>query len=151
MELSLDYRRNGTGHKDIFLHFAGKTWIADSYYLGDDNGLPEDSAPAPHTQNVLRGLLQQWAIPVDGLNPPGVAYLPYDFSDQYTAWLRCVRSEEEVAVCWGWAEVEAWSFSPSNPGDLMTGFKGFKAEGPEVHVPYDDLVEAVHAMLAAQD
>ena len=153
IELSLEYRRNGTGHGDLILSFAGNSWLADSYYLALDDSVPlnRDSDGVAHVRTILRRLIDQWVAAADRLASPGTIYLPYDFSDQYTAWLRCIRAQDEVSVCWGWSDFEGWQRWPSDMADIMTSLTGFRPKGPELRVPYVELVEAVHAVLAAQD
>ncbi|MFD6940291.1 hypothetical protein ACFWAP_29590 [Streptomyces goshikiensis] len=60
--------------------------------------------------------MAQWATQVEGLRRVGgTAYLPYDFSDQCTAWLRVSsRDGETVEVQAGWSLIEAWGIEPSN-------------------------------------
>ncbi|MEU4277636.1 hypothetical protein AB0F57_22385 [Streptomyces tanashiensis] len=64
----------------------------------------------------LARLLEQWKDQVDELKGTGgTAYLPYDFSDQCTAWLRVTSADGcDAEVQAGWSLVEGWRFEPSN-------------------------------------
>jgi len=149
MELSLLLESNGTGHADLFLLFAGKTYTCDSYYLAiDSESLPNLNGGDP-VRAVLATLLWQWLSAVEGLPDGGTAYLPYDFSDQYTGWLRCVRSGDAVTVSRGWAdEPEGWALSPSSVGEHMSDLAGFRADGPTCKVPASELLDAIRASTA---
>ncbi len=143
MELSLRFEDNDTAHDDLVLWFAGQRWVCDSYYLALDRGLLPDREDADKVRAVLRRLLQQWLAAVEQLPDGGSAYLPYDFSDQYTGWLVCQRSGDEVAVSRGWADVEGWAFFPSVAGDLLKRPRGFRLDGPTVRGSVLELAEAV--------
>lgn len=147
MELSLRFEDNDTAHKDIFLTFAGRVWVCDSYYLHlDSHMLPKEGGP-DKVRAVLHRLLGQWLSGVENLQEGATVYLPYDFSDQYTAWLRCVRVGKIVEVCRGWAEEEGYSIFPSEIGHYLTDLQDFRAVGPLIHVPYEELLDAIRNML----
>jgi len=96
---------------------------------------------------VLRKLLEQWLSAVEIFADGNTVYLPYDFSDQYTAWLRCIRSDIVVEVCRGWAEKEGWAIAPSAIGEYLTQLPGFQPLGPTVLVSYNELLDAIRNML----
>jgi hypothetical protein len=146
--LSLRFEDNDTAHDDLVLRFASERWVCDSYYLVLDRELLPDREDADKVRAVLRRLLEQWLAALGRLPDGGTAYLPYDFSDQYTGWLACQRSGSEVAVSRGWADVEGWSFFPSAAGDLSARPRGFRADGTTVRCGLPDLVEAVRGSLA---
>lgn len=143
MNLSLRFQDNNSGHKDLFLYLGGESWEADSYYLALDNGLLPEREDAEKVRMVLQRLLQQWLDAVNSLRDNEVIFLPYDFSDQYTAWLRCERNGDSVTVVRGWASVEGWSFNPSNIGDRLNNLPGFKIDGCVISAPYNELLEAI--------
>src|SRR5688500_6083286 len=143
MELSLEFKDNDTAHDDRILRFAGQSWVCDSYYLALDRELLPDREDADKDRAVLRRLLEQWRSAVENVPDGGRVYLPYDFSDQYTGWLRCQRSGSVMDVCRGWAEVEGWSFFPSAVGEYLTDLHGFRPDGPSVHAPVAEVVQAV--------
>jgi hypothetical protein len=148
VELSLRFVDNDTGHDDLILRFAGEQWVCDSYYLALDRGLLPDREDPEKIRAVLRRLLEQWLAVAEQLSDGGAAYLPYDFSDQYTGWLACRRAGGEVEVSRGWAEVEGWSFFPSDAGDLSERPRGFRVDGPTARCMSSELTEAIQASLA---
>jgi hypothetical protein len=143
MDLSLKFLDNQTGHRDLVLRFAGQSWVSDSYYLALDGGILPDREDADKIRTVLRRLLEQWLVAIDAVPDDGTLYLPYDFSDQCTGWLRCRRLGEAVEVCQGWAGVEGWSFYPSAIGDFFTHLRGFHADGPSLSASITELVLAI--------
>lgn len=144
MELSLTFVDNKIGHGDLVLQFAGKQWNCDSYYLAIDETLLPEIEDEAKICAVLRRLLEQWKEALHELRVDEVAFLPYDLSDQYTGWLRCIRTQNGFTVAQGWSSVEGWSFSPSNVGDLLRTLEGFRADGPTVESSAQKLFEAIH-------
>ncbi|MEU7599920.1 hypothetical protein [Streptomyces sp. NPDC041003] len=107
-------------HGDLRLRIGAYKHTCDSYYFGLD-----DSPVVPGGLGArLARLLEQWATQLEGLSGAGgTAYLPYDFSDQCTAWLRVTSHDGETAeVQAGWSLIEAWGIEPSN----------YRATAPEV-------------------
>lgn len=143
MELSLRFEDNGAGHNDLVLRFVGQSWICDTYFLALDSELLPEREDADKIRAVLRRLLKQWLSAVENVPDGAAVYLPYDFSDQYTAWLRCLRSGDIVEVRRGWAEIEGYSFSPSAVGPYLTRLPGFRPDGPTVQAPFEELVQAI--------
>jgi len=141
--LCLTFADNGTGHNDLVLQLDDQTWGCDSYYLAlDDDVLPgvEDGTKV---RAVLRRLLEQWLEAVREIRPGEVAFLPYDFSDQYTGWLRCTRTAGGFLIARGWSSVEGWSFAPSSIDAHVRKLDDFRVDGPSVEMSAQDLQEAV--------
>jgi hypothetical protein len=148
MELSLLLENNSTGHNDLVLRFAGNSWQCDTYYLVLDG----ESLPGPNDtakiRRILQKILEQWLYAVENVPDGSTVYLPYDFSDEYTAWLRCSRMGDTASVCRGWAEEEGWKISPSSVGHYLTHLPGFRPDGPTVDVSMRELIEAVRNLTA---
>jgi hypothetical protein len=142
VDLLLRFDDNGTSHDDLTLQFAGQSHVCDSYYFVLDH-FPTGVEGAGKVKAVLRRLLQQWLTAVAGVQDGGMVYLPYDFSDQYTGWLRCERSADVVTVSLGWAEVEGYSFFPSDVGEYLAYLPGFRPSGPSVQAKVMELIQAV--------
>ena len=106
VEISLRYEDNNTGHNDVVFLFAGQTSSCDSYYFALDGALMPERQDVHKIRLVLRRLVEQWLTAVENIPEGGAVYLPYDFSDQYTGWLRCARSGNRVNVCQGWSPIE---------------------------------------------
>jgi hypothetical protein len=108
-----------------------------------------DREDAAKVRDVLRRLLEQWHSSVVALREGETCYLPYDFSDQCTAWLRCEAVGNDLKVQRGWAEVEGYSFFPSEVGELMRNLTGFRPDGREVVMPREEFLAAVRGKPAA--
>ncbi|WP_299530557.1 hypothetical protein [uncultured Streptomyces sp.] len=114
MDVPLHFERVRTkgSHADLRLRIGCYEHRCDSYYVELD-----DSPTAPGGLGLrLSRLLKQWSSQIAGLDGGGgTVYLPYDFSDQCTAWLRVASADAETAeVQAGWSSIEAWRFYPSD-------------------------------------
>ncbi|MFD4863493.1 hypothetical protein [Streptomyces atratus] len=118
--LSLERLAKRGDHDDLRLRLGAYSHTCDSYYLVID----ESPTAARSLGASLARLLEQWRDQVDELKGTGgIAYLPYDFSDQCTAWLRVTSTDgRDAEVHAGWSLVEGWSVTPSN----------YVAEAPEI-------------------
>lgn len=143
MDLSLIFHDNKTWHQDVVLRFAGQEWICDSYYFAIDRELLPDVEDDRKIRAVLRRLHEQWLEAIEGLKVDEVAYLPFDFSDQCTGWLRCTATSTGYSVAKGWSSVEGWSFSPSAVGILLHKLEGFRADGHTLEVGSSELQTAI--------
>ena len=148
MDLSLRYEHNDTGHNDVFLRFAGETYVCDSYYFALDRALLPDNGSAVKVKAVVRKLLEQWLTATANLLDGGTTFLPYDFSDQYTGWLRCQRRGSEMDVSKGYALVEGHSLFPSEVGEYLSCLPGFKLNGPTIESSREGLLRAIRDSLA---
>jgi hypothetical protein len=147
-DLSLRYEENGTAHDDLVLRFAGQTRVCDTYYFALDRSLRAEDESPDKVRAILRKLLEQWLIAATNLPDAGTAFLPYDFSDQYTGWLCCHRKGDKVAVSLGWDEVvQGWSIFPSAIGEHVSRLPSFKADGPAIELSRDDLLQAIRDSL----
>ncbi|MFG2991283.1 hypothetical protein ACGFZK_18695 [Streptomyces sp. NPDC048257] len=113
-DIALRFERVRTkgSHNDLRLRLGSYRHTCDSYYLAIDNSPTAFGGLGPR----LSRLLEQWAAQVEALTGTGgTAYLPYDFSDQCTAWLRVSSSDGRGAeVHAGWSRIEAWGLTPSD-------------------------------------
>ncbi|MEV3950889.1 hypothetical protein ACIPJG_03200 [Streptomyces halstedii] len=110
--LHFDRVRTKGSHDDLRLRMGRYEQRCDSYYFALD-----DSPIVPGGLGLrLSRLLEQWNSQVAGLGGGGgTVYLPYDFSDQCTAWLRVTSADGETAeVQAGWSLIEAWGIHPSD-------------------------------------
>jgi hypothetical protein len=148
VNLSLRYEDNDTAHDDLFLRFAGQIYVCDSYFFALDRGLQPDDESPDKVKAVVRKLLEQWLTAAANLPDGGTAFLPYDFSDQYTGWLRCQRRENEMLVSKGYAPVEGHSLFPSVVGEYLSSLPGFCVDGPTVMSGREGLLQAIRASLA---
>lgn len=112
--LRLTFDDNGTSHGDLRLQFGKFARTGDSYYLGLDTGIePADDSRPAKIQAVLRHLLEQWSERLRHLADEETTYLPFEFSDEYTGWLRCRRLGENIQVDIGWSMLPGYEVRPS--------------------------------------
>lgn len=102
----------GKSHDNLRLRLGPYRHTCDSYYLDID----DTATASPDLRGSLARLLEQWRNQVDGLRGTGgIAYLPYDFSDECTGWLRVSSVDGHSAeVQAGWSLASGWSFTPSD-------------------------------------
>lgn len=97
------------------------------YYLGIDPQAPDHDCSAVEG---LRRLISGWITELIAADDRRILYLPFDFSDEYTRWLACEKSGSQVTCVFGMAEVEGWSFSPSDFSGLARSLEGFEPDQP---------------------
>ena len=148
MDLSLQFKHNGTAHDDLILRFAGQTRVCDTYYLAIDRGLLPEREDDYKVRAVLRRLLEQWLTAVENIRDGGIIYLPYDFSDEYTGWLQGRRSDNLLELSLGWAAIGGWSFYPSAVGEYLTQLSDFHPDGPSIQVTVAELVQAIQESIS---
>ena len=151
MELSLRFEDNRKAHRDLILRIGDRSWTCDTYYLALDRRLLPDREDSEKVKAVLRQLLHQWLSAVEHVPDGGTVFLPYDFSDQYTGWLRCQRTGSNAIVCRGSASVEGWSFFPSQIGEHLNRLVGFKPDAPTFEMPIAELISAIRKSIAGTD
>ncbi len=129
--VSLVYEPNGTDHNDLILRLG--TWAnrSDSYYYVLDHAAAHEPDPVA----AIRAMLMAWRAAVEACADGDVVWLPHDFSDQYSGWLRCLRRGDTCEVVDGWASVEGWAFYPSDFVDALGRLDDFR--------PHDDFGEPV--------
>lgn len=148
MYLSLTFNDNGRAHDDVELRFADQQWICDSYYYAlDDEVLPGVENQAK-VRAVMRRLLEQWQDATRNLTVGQIAFLPYDFSDEYTGWLRCTRTAKGFVIVHGWSNVEGYSFLPSNIGKLVFELSDFRPDGPTLEMDAHELARAINESIS---
>ncbi|AUG75806.1 hypothetical protein CFP65_0882 [Kitasatospora sp. MMS16-BH015] len=112
VSLHLEYITDPGHHGDLLLRLGVYRHHCDSYYLA----LDESREAGDDLVTSLTRLLGQWVTQLRGLTKGGGAVLlPYDFSDQCTAWLQVSSVDgDRAAVQAGWSLVEGWRIQPSN-------------------------------------
>jgi len=81
----------------------------------------------------VRELLRGWLSVLMQMSDGEQVFLPFDFSDEYTRWLTVHRRDREATVVFGWADVEGWAISPTNPAEYSKALPGFQPDDP-LHV-----------------
>lgn len=101
----------------------------DLYYLGID---PRNKDHDCSSDIGLMRLIDGWIETIITNDDNCTFYLPFDFSDESTRWLACEKSNSEITIVCGWAEVEGWSFSPSDFSALSRDLSGFQPDEPTI-------------------
>ena len=149
MNVAFEFENDGSDHDDLVLKVGESVWRCDSYYLALDRRLLPDQEDARKVRTVLRALLENWRAAVVNLDDGATAYLPYDFSDEGTAWLACELHDRELHVRRGWATVAGWSLSPSAPL-TPTSPAGFHPDaGASWRVTVDDFLRGIAQSIEA--
>jgi hypothetical protein len=129
-------------HGDLLMRLGAWRHTCDSYYLAID----ESPAMGVDLASALARLLEQWVEQLEQLRVTGTpAFLPFDFSDQCTGWLRVSStSPDQVLVEAGWSGVAGWSFYPSDIADTAAGLSDFEpVTSACVECGLDDLIAAI--------
>lgn len=103
--------------------------IGDTYYLGiaaADDEHPFDAAEG------LRILLRSWIRELELAQPQQITYLPFDFSDEFTRWIACQQSDQNLLVVFGSAAVEGWAISPRDFSNYAHRLPEFQPDSPVV-------------------
>ncbi|HEY3243624.1 MAG TPA: hypothetical protein VGM03_09755 [Phycisphaerae bacterium] len=140
---SLRFIDNGRAHDDLVLRLGKREWICDSYYLMIDQGLLADRNDFQKVRIVLERLLQQWLNTVPELADAQTAYLPYDFSDQYTGWIRCRCSGESLEITPGSSMIEAWRILPSDIGQLLLDLPDFRSTDETIIMARNEFLQLI--------
>ena len=148
--ITLRFEDNGKFHDDLILRVGQEAWRCDSYYLLLDRGLLPEQEDAGKVSAVLQHLLDQWHQAVESLPDGGVCFLPYDFSDQYTAWLRCQAQGFNLLVQRGWAQIEGWRVMPSMVGELFKSVPGFREDGPVYEISRGEFLRSLEYRAGAK-
>lgn len=125
--LLLRYENNGTGHDDLIFYFGDSRLPGDSYYLSLDKTIDDGDESPQKTAKVLIRVLEQWLICVETAVDGDTRFLPYDFSDQSTGWVKCSFDKGQVELQPGTSSKEGWAFMPSNISDHVESVDEFEA------------------------
>ena len=147
MALSIHYQGNGSFHKDIVLSLGERVYVVDSYWLSEDQVVMPNRDDSEKVRAVLVRLIEQWLDAIERVPDNGTVYLPFDFSDEYTACLSCHRRAEGVVVTPCWSK-SAWRYTPSALGDLSQCPADLETDGPAARFVLESLLSDIRASLA---
>jgi len=116
-----------TDGKQFEVRIGQETRNGDLYYLGID---PRNKDHNCSTDIGLMRLIDGWIETLITNEGKRIFYLPFDFSDEFTRWLACEKNGNKITVVFGWAEVEGWSFSPSEFSEHSRDLKKFQPDEP---------------------
>ncbi|KAJ3547895.1 hypothetical protein NM208_g1278 [Fusarium decemcellulare] len=134
------------GHGDLELSVGKCQFIADTYYFLLDAG---PQAP-PRLGSRIAGLLNQWLQLLDKLKPHESAYLPWDFSDQCTGWIRVTAvsgDTNSVLVEHGRSSLKGWSFYPSDIVDTAASIRDWTPMCEQENTPVETELEILRAAI----
>lgn len=143
MALVLRYEPNGTMHDDVVLSDGPQEWRCDSYHMAIHDTMPSGREDVGKVRMVRHRLLQQWRHGIDHVEIGETVYLPFDFSDQCTAFLRCRRRDDRFGVVTGWSSIEGHCISPADIGEHVHRVPDFKPEGPGITMTRNELLDAI--------
>jgi len=149
MDLSLRFEDNKSQHDDLVLRLGKRVWIVDSYYLSLDNTVTSKSDDASRVRAVLQLMLERWLVALQTLAEGETVYLPYDFDDEDTGWLRFRRDGVNFEVCVGRADVAGYSFSPSSIGANLKKLRNFRPESEPVRGLVESVIRSVRDSISA--
>jgi hypothetical protein len=141
--VALRFEDNGKFHNDLVLCLGQEKRQCDSYYLLLDRGILPEREDASKVAAVLKCLLGQWRQAIESTPEGGVCFLPYDFSDEYTAWLRCEVRGPDLLVQTGWAAIEGWSITPSNVGGFLHQVHEFRSDSLVYEISREEFLRSL--------
>ena len=110
--VQLVFEDNQTQHGDMLFRLGDFEHRCDSYYLAIDPTIAKGDESPDKVRNVLAILLEQWLMCIETTIDGETVFLPYEFSDQSTCWLRCDFADGNVRLQPGWSDKEGWSLYP---------------------------------------
>lgn len=146
--MRLEFKDNNSGHNDIVLSFGGKEYVSDSYFLALDRNFMPETESSVKIRAVLKRLLEQWLVAVKIGVEKGVCFLPYAFFDQCTCWLKCEFDGTSIRVSHGWAEIEGWSFYPSDFSKYSHRLDSFNENDAPITMELSELTNAINQSIS---
>lgn len=122
--LRLTFDDQGTQHGDLLLECGDYVRHVDSYYFALDPSVKE----LPELNRIrasLERLLDQWLVAVHDAQPGQSVFLPFEFADEYTGWLRVTVEEDGVRCRPGWSAIPGHAVAPSSFGQHLPHVSDF--------------------------
>ncbi len=113
--LRLTFDDQGTQRGDILLECGEYVRHVDSYYFALDPAV-QDQPEGQRIRASLERLLDQWLLAVQHAQPGQSVFLPFEFADEYTGWLRVSVEGDRVRCRPGWSAIAGHAVCPSNIG-----------------------------------
>jgi len=147
--ITLAFADNGSLHHDLVLRIGAEETWCDAYFLWCEGMSNADSDHVHVVRAMLARLIQQWLHAVSELATGKRCFLPFDFSDQCTAWLCCsLDASGMIVVQRGWSLIEGWSISISNIGAWLFDVPDFKPDGVAVRISREALLRSLSSCIA---
>jgi hypothetical protein len=122
--IQLLFEDNQSAHADLVLQTPTDECRCDSYYFLIDSNFERDNESPEKVVRGLAALLGKWQSAVVNAADDGTVFLPFDFSDEYTGWLKCEFNGAVANVTRGWSEMGA--VFPSDSEKWMTSLSDFQ-------------------------
>jgi hypothetical protein len=119
-----------TSDNQIEVQVGTESRTGECYYLDLRSEIDQSQIGSAELAEGVRSLLRGWLNVLTKMSDGDQVFLPFDFSDEYTRWLTVHRSDREAAVVFGWADVEGWAISPTNPDEYSAALPGFQPDDP---------------------
>ncbi len=122
--LRLTFDDQGTQHGDLLLECGDYARHVDSYFFGLDPAmkhLPEKW----RVRTALEQLLDQWLAAVQGATSGQSVFLPFEFADEYSGWLRVTVEGDRVRCRPGWSAIPGHAVYPSRIGPHLSNVADF--------------------------
>ena len=111
--LRLTFDDQGTQRGDILLECGEYVRHVDSYYFALDPAV-QDRPQDQRIRTSLERLLDQWLTALQHATPGQSVFLPFEFADEYTGWLRVTVEGGRVCCRPGWSAIPGHAVYPSN-------------------------------------
>jgi len=111
--LRLTFDDQGTQRGDILLECGEYVRHVDSYYFALDPAV-QDRPEDQRIRASLERLLDQWLTAVQNATPGQSVFLPFEFADEYSGWLRVTVEGDRVRCRPGWSAIPGHAVYPSN-------------------------------------
>ena len=142
--LRLTFDDQGTRHGDILLECGDYARHVDSYYFGLDPAV-RDQPEGRRVRASLEQLLDQWLVAVRDAAPDQSVFLPFEFADEYTGWLRVTVEGDRVRCRPGWSAISGHAVYPTKIGPHLSHVADFDPipDAEDLVVSQVALVEAI--------
>ena len=142
--LRLTFDDQGTQHGDLLLECGDYARHVDSYFFGLDPVVQDQ--PEPRRVRVsLELLLDQWLVAVRDATPGQSVFLPFEFADEYTGWIRVTVEGDRVRCRPGWSAIPGHAVYPSQIGPHLSHVADFDPipDAEDLVISQVALIEAI--------
>ena len=122
--LRLTFDDQGTQHSDLLLECGDYVRHVDSYFFALDPAVRHQSE-ARRVRASLEQLLDQWLVAVREVRPGQSVFLPFEFADEYTGWIRVTVEGDRVRCRPGWSAIPGHAVSPSRIAPHLSNVADF--------------------------
>lgn len=138
MEITFKENENFLFHKDLHVCIPELNIdvYTDTYYFALDNGILPEEETEDKVKIVLTDLLSYWEKTVEELQENNIAFLPYDFSDQYLGALKIKRKKFDLIIRDSWGK-KYGTFFPSYTNKIQFEDEEFNVDINSTKMPIE--------------